>query len=67
VTRSVDVVRQYARRGGRPVPVEVRSFADVKFAGVTEFVMNYEYESVDGRPAHEAGPRVLLPRATNLQ
>ena len=33
-TRSVDLVRHYARRAGRPVPVEVQSLADVNGGGV---------------------------------
>jgi hypothetical protein len=47
-TRSVDVVRHYARRAGQ-LPVEVHSLADVKVAGPTQFVMSYDYESVDGQ------------------
>ena len=33
-TRSVDLVRHYARRAERPVPVEVQSLADVNGGGV---------------------------------
>src|SRR5262245_42443085 len=62
-TRSVDVVRRYERRAGRMVLVEVRSLADVKMAGTSEFVMRYEYESVDGQAAHE-GPTLLAARFT---
>jgi hypothetical protein len=62
-TRSVDVVRRYARRAGELVPIEVRSLADVKLAGPSSFVMHYEYESVNGRAAHDAEPTLLLARA----
>jgi hypothetical protein len=58
-TRSVDLLRRYERRAGRLVPVEVRSFVDVKVVGVTEFVMRYAYESVNGQPAHEEAPTLL--------
>ena len=49
-TRSVDIVRRYERRAGRVVLVEVRMLADVKLVGPSEFVMRYEYESVNGKP-----------------
>jgi hypothetical protein len=64
-TRSVDLVRRYERRAGRLVPVEVRSFADVKVVGVTEFVMTYAYASVDGQPAHEEASTFLLALMAN--
>jgi hypothetical protein len=62
-TRSIDVVRDYAHRGGRAMLVEVRSLADVKIIGPTQFVMSYEYESVDGQPAYETAPPFPFPRA----
>jgi len=52
-TRSVDLVRRYERRGGRQMPVEVRSVANIRIVGKTEFVMSYAYESVDGQPTGE--------------
>ena len=64
-TRSVDVVRRYERRAGQLVPVEVRSVADIKIVGVTEFVMSYAYESVNGQPAHEEAPTPLLAWASS--
>ena len=66
-TRSVDVVRHYARRAGTPVPVEVRSLADVKFAGPSEFVMSYEYESVNGQAANDVQPKFLSARFDDLR
>jgi hypothetical protein len=62
-TRSVDVVRRYDRRAGEIVPVEVRSLADVKLAGLSSFVMHYDYESVNGRAAGDEEPKLLLARA----
>ncbi len=66
-TRSVDVVRHYARRAGRPVPVEVQSLADVKVAGPTQFVMSYEYETVNGQAAHEVAPKLLMARTASMK
>lgn len=64
-TRSVDLVRCYERRAGRQVPVEVRSLADVRVIGVTEFVMSYAYESVNGQAAQENTPSRLLARLSS--
>jgi hypothetical protein len=58
-TRSVDVVRRYERRAGRQMPVEVRSLADVRVIGVTEFLMSYAYESVNGQAVQEHSPALL--------
>jgi hypothetical protein len=62
----VDVVRRYARRAGTLVPVEVGSLADVKLAGPTQFVMSYEYESVNRQAAYEVPPKFLLTRMVDL-
>lgn len=66
-TRSVDLVRRYERRAGRLVPVEVRSLTEVRIIGVTEFVMTYAYESVDGQPAYDENPTPLRARAAFSQ
>jgi hypothetical protein len=58
-TRSVDVVRRYERRAGTSMVVEVRSRADVKFAGPSDFVMSYAYESVNGLAANDVPPTIL--------
>lgn len=47
-TKSVHVVRTYARRGGIRVAVETSSVADVRFAGKSSFRMTSEYVSVNG-------------------
>jgi hypothetical protein len=61
-TRSVDVVRRYEQRAGRILLVEVRSSADVKVVGQSEFVMRYEYESVNGQVTQEGPPPLLASR-----
>jgi hypothetical protein len=58
-------MRRYARRAGRAMLVEVRSLADVKLVGPTEFVMSYEYQSVDGHAAHESQPTLMLTRTVD--
>jgi hypothetical protein len=47
-TRTVELVRHYARIGGVRVPVATQSTAQVLFAGPSTFTMTYEYESVNG-------------------
>ncbi|MGH9313575.1 MAG: hypothetical protein ACRD1S_10300 [Vicinamibacterales bacterium] len=48
-TSRVEVRREYARIGGVRVPVRVESRAWVKVAGLSSFVMTYEYEEINGR------------------
>lgn len=48
-TSRVEVRREYARIAGVRVPVRVESRAWVKVAGLSSFVMTYEYEEVNGR------------------
>jgi hypothetical protein len=48
-TSRVDVSREYVRIAGVRVPVRVESRAWVKIAGVSTFVMTYEYEEINGR------------------
>jgi hypothetical protein len=55
-TRTVDLVRHYEPRGGTPMLVAVRSLADVKIVGPTEFLMSYEYASVNGQATNEVSP-----------
>jgi hypothetical protein len=61
-TRSVEVVRRYEQRAGTQMIVEVRSRADVKLVGVSEFVMTYAYERVDGQAPHEVSPTLVAAR-----
>jgi len=48
-TRSVDIVRRYARIGGVRVPVATESTANVRIAGRSEFRMTYRYQTINGR------------------
>jgi len=47
--RSVNVAWRYERVGAIPMPVEVRSQAQVRVFGPSTFLMTYDYEMVDGR------------------
>jgi hypothetical protein len=49
-TKSVRVVRQYARLGGVRVPVSLESTADVRLVGQSTFSMRYEYEAINATP-----------------
>jgi hypothetical protein len=48
-TSRVEVLREYARIAGVRVPVRVESRAWVKIAGVSNFVMTYDYQEINGR------------------
>ena len=49
-TSQVHVTRHYARVDGIRVPIATESIAKVKFAGRSRLNVQYEYESVNGRP-----------------
>lgn len=49
-TSQVHVTRHYARVDGVRVPIATESIAKVKFAGRSRLNVQYEYESVNGRP-----------------
>jgi hypothetical protein len=49
-TSLVNVIRRYARLGGVRVPVSVETTAKLKLAGTSHLRVDYEYESVNGRP-----------------
>jgi hypothetical protein len=53
-TRSVDIVRRYARVGGIRVPVLTESTANVRIAGRSEFRMTYEYQMINGKEIAES-------------
>jgi hypothetical protein len=48
-TRSVDVIRRYARVGGVRVPVSTESTANVRIAGRSAFKMTYTYHMINGK------------------
>lgn len=49
-TSLVNVIRHYARLDGVRVPVSTESVAKVKFAGLSRMEVQYEYETINGRP-----------------
>jgi hypothetical protein len=51
-TSLVTVVREFARLGGVRVPVATETVAKLKFAGQAHFDVQYEYETVNGRPVN---------------
>lgn len=62
-TSLVKVVRRYARLDGVSVPISVESTAKIKIAGASYMQVDYEYESVNGRPVSVAGRRVAAAAA----
>jgi hypothetical protein len=49
-TSLVNIVRHYARIGGVRVPVGTETTARVKFLGVAQLEVLYDYQSVNGQP-----------------
>ncbi len=49
-TSLVNVIRHYARIDGVRVPIATESTAKVKFAGVSHLDVQYEYDTINGRP-----------------
>jgi len=49
-TSLVNVIRQFARLDGVRVPVSTESVARLKFAGLSRMEVQYEYETINGRP-----------------
>jgi hypothetical protein len=65
-TSLVNVIRHYARLDGVRVPISTESVAKVKFAGVSHLEVQYEYETINGRPVSSAARRTISP-LTNLR
>jgi hypothetical protein len=63
-TSLVNVIRRYARLGGVRVPVSVETTAKVKLAGTSHLRVDYEYESINGRPV-PAGAFAVNRRSSN--
>jgi len=57
-TNSVNVTRHYARLDGVRVPIATESIAKVKLAGLSKLDVEYEYESINGRPVSTAARTV---------
>jgi hypothetical protein len=51
-TSLVNIVRRYATLGGVSVPVSTETTARIKFLGISQLEVAYEYESVNGRPVN---------------
>jgi hypothetical protein len=60
-TSLVNVIRHYARVDGVRVPIATESTAKVKLAGTSYLDVNYEYETINGRPVSMAARRTLPP------
>lgn len=58
-TSSVNVIRHYSRLDGVRVPVSTESIARVKFAGLSRLEVQYDYETINGRPLSLAARRTL--------
>jgi hypothetical protein len=63
-TSLVNVIRHYARLDGVRVPVSTESTARVKFAGLSHLDVQYDYETINGRPVSLAARRATAPGAT---
>jgi hypothetical protein len=62
-TGLVNIIRHYARLDGVRVPIATESTAKVKFAGVSQLDVHYEYQTINGRPVSTASQRTLPPTA----
>lgn len=58
-TSLVNVIRHYARLDGVRVPVATESVAKVKLAGLAQLDVQYEYETINGRPVSLAARRMI--------
>lgn len=61
-TSLVNVVRHYAKLDGVRVPVATESVAKVKFAGQSRMEVQYEYESINGRPVSDEARQLAAAR-----
>lgn len=57
-TSRVDVIRTYGRLDGIRVPIATESVAKVKFVGTSRLDVQYDYESINGRPISLAARRL---------
>lgn len=58
-TSSVNVIRHYGRLDGVRVPISTESIAKIRFAGLSKLEVNYDYESINGRPVSLSARRVM--------
>lgn len=63
-TSLVNVIRHYARLDGVRVPIAIETTAKVKFAGLSHLQVQYEYETINGRPASVSARRTTVAVAS---
>ena len=62
-TSLVNIIRHYARLDGVRVPIATESVAKVKLVGTSRLDVQYEYESINGRPVSHAARRLVASAA----
>ncbi len=63
-TSAVEVVREFARLDGVRVPVAIDMVAKIKFAGTSRLDVQYDYDTINGRPVSLAARQVLADALT---
>jgi hypothetical protein len=63
-TSLVNIVRRYARLDGVRVPIATESNAKVKFVGNSKLSVEYEYETINGRPVSQQARRLVAANYT---
>jgi hypothetical protein len=58
-TSLVNIIRRYGRLDGVRVPIATESVAKVKFAGLSHLEVQYEYETINGRPVSLGARRTI--------
>ncbi len=58
-TSLVNIIRHYARLDGVRVPIATESVAKVKLVGISRLDVQYEYESINGRPVSRTARQVM--------
>lgn len=61
-TSSVNIIREYERLDGVRVPISTESIAKIRFAGVSRLDVQYDYESINGRPVSLSARRLQAAR-----
>lgn len=63
-TSLVNVIRHYARLDGVRVPISTETTAKLKFAGLSYLDVQYDYETINGRPVSMAARRTTAGSST---
>ena len=58
-TSLVNIIRHYARLDGVRVPIATESVAKVKLVGISRLDVQYEYESINGRPVSRTARQLM--------